>query len=137
MITYSPSGRIPSLFLAVLFLLAVNAPNLFLPDAASAAANRPDTFADLAEKQGPTVVNIYTTQTVKAPSNKHQFLFPDGKDIPEPFKRFFDMPFGHEQAPQREFKRTSLGSGVITSADGYILTNNHVVKDADEINVRL
>jgi serine protease Do len=137
MITHFRSGRIASFFIGVLFLLTISAPNIFLPAAASAAATRPDTFADLAEKQGPTVVNIYTTQTVKAPSSMHQFLFPDNKDIPEPFRRFFDQPFGHEQAPQQEFKRTSLGSGVISSADGYILTNNHVVKDADEINVRL
>jgi serine protease Do len=102
------------------------------------ATSAPDTFADLAEKQGPTVVNVYTTQTVKASSPLHQFLFPDNKDIPEPFRRFFDLPFGNNgQTPQKEYKRTSLGSGVITSADGYILTNNHVVQDADEINVRL
>jgi serine protease Do len=137
MITYSRSGRISSIIFGVLFLLAISAPNIFLPVSATAAATRPSTFADLAEKQGPTVVNIYTTQTVKAPSSMHQFLFPNDKDIPEPFRRFFDLPFGNEQEPQREFKRTSLGSGVITSADGYILTNNHVVKDADEINVRL
>jgi serine protease Do len=117
------------------FLLVANAPVFFRPVPATAAG--PDSFADLAAKQGPTVVNIYTTQTVKAPSNLHQFLFPDDRNIPEQFRRFFDLPFGHEKIPQREFKRTSLGSGVITSADGYILTNNHVVKDADEINVRL
>jgi serine protease Do len=123
------------LYVVLLFLLVLNTPALFRPDPAAAAG--PDSFADLAAKQGPTVVNIYTTQTVKAPSNLHQFLFPDDRNIPEQFRRFFNLPFGHENVPQREFKRTSLGSGVITSADGYILTNNHVVKDADEINVRL
>jgi len=124
-----------SLLIALFFLLTVSGSLIFMPEWTAAAG--PETFAELAEKQGPTVVNIYTTQTVKAPSNLHQFLFPDDRDIPEQFRRFFDLPFGHEKVPQREFKRTSLGSGVIASADGYILTNNHVVKDADKINVRL
>jgi serine protease Do len=102
-----------------------------------ASAVAPDSFADLAEKEGPMVVNIYTTQTVKGSMGLHQFLFPDNKNIPEQFRRFFELPFDSETPPQQEFKRTSLGSGVITTADGYILTNNHVVEDADEINVRL
>jgi serine protease Do len=126
-----------TILLRVLFLAVVisAASSAWCGNAFAAAA--PDTFANLAEKQGPTVVNIYTTQTVKEPSSLHRFLFPDNNNIPEPFRRFFDMPFGPDNAPPREFKRTSLGSGVITSPDGYILTNNHVVKDADEINVRL
>jgi len=104
-------------------------------DQATAAV--PASFADLVKKQGPAVVNIYTTQTVKAPSSLHQFLFPEGKELPEQFRKFFGLPFHPDATPQREFKRTSLGSGVITTSDGYILTNNHVVKDADEINVTL
>jgi len=122
-------------FLAAALLIMGAALTLFSSRSASGAA--PPDFADLAEKLSPTVVNIYTTQTVKVSSSPHQFFFPDDMDIPEPFRRFFGIPDMPEQAPQREMKRTSLGSGVIVTANGYILTNNHVVEDADEINVTL
>ncbi|GHC20747.1 DegQ family serine endoprotease [Aidingimonas halophila] len=100
------------------------------------ARDLPD-FTDLVEDAAPGVVNISTTRTVSSPST--QFQGPGGQDIPEIFRRFFGdqfpMPPGGDGG--REQQRQSLGSGFVISEDGYILTNSHVVKDADEIVVSL
>jgi len=89
----------------------------------------PGSFADLAERLKPTVVNISTTKTIR------------GGGLRSPFERyfgdddFFERFFG--DVPRREFKQKSLGSGFIISDDGYIFTNNHVIEQADRILVKL
>jgi len=131
------------LFLVSLLLIPLVDSTLFsnklIGDQAFAAtagksAGAPVSFADLVEKWRPTVVNISTTTIVKGRQGN-----PFGNEMP--FQRFFgkDDFFRRffEDAPEREFKQRSLGSGFIISSDGYIFTNNHVVEKADKIKVKL
>ncbi|MFL2897602.1 MAG: Do family serine endopeptidase [Candidatus Pelagibacter sp.] len=91
------------------------------------AQNVPNSFADLAEKLMPSVVNISTTQTVVARSNPFPFEFPPGSPFEDMFKEF--------GTPQ-ERKASALGSGFIIDEKGIVITNNHVIKGAEDILVR-
>ena len=88
----------------------------------------PASFADLAEKLMPSVVNISTTQTVVTNSNPFPFQFPPGSPFGDMFKEF--------GSPQ-ERKSSALGSGFIIDEKGIIVTNNHVIQDAEDIIVRV
>ena len=116
---------------------------LILVAAATAAAppvhahGTPDSFAELAEKALPAVVNISTQQTVEQRRRGPDMpQFPPGSPFEEFFKKFFDQePGEREGRPPR--RTTSLGSGFIIDPSGIIVTNHHVIDEADEITVRL
>jgi len=90
------------------------------------AKNTPESFADLAEKLMPSVVNISTTQTVVTNVNPFPFEFPPGSPFEDLFKEF--------GTPQKR-KASALGSGFIIDAKGIVVTNNHVIKGAEDIMV--
>jgi serine protease Do len=92
------------------------------------AKSAPDSFADLADKLMPSVVNISTTQTIKTTANPFPFQFPPGSPFEEMFKDF-------NQPTER--KAASLGSGFIIDKNGTVITNNHVINNAEDIVVRV
>jgi serine protease Do len=95
----------------------------------------PGNFSELAESAKPSVVNIRTVKTVKGGGRvfRHFSEPPSGQN--NPFDEFFAPFFENQPAP--DYKQRSLGSGFIIDTEGYIVTNNHVVADADQIKVKL
>lgn len=100
------------------------------------AATLPD-FTDLVKKVAPAVVNISTTQKIKRRSGGHPNI--DIPDLPKdsPWGDLLRKFFGDQDGGPDEYNTQSLGSGFIIDPNGYIITNNHVIKNADEIIVRL
>jgi serine protease Do len=90
------------------------------------SSSTPESFADLAEKLMPSVVNISSTQTIKSTGNPFPFKFPPGSPFEDMFKEF-NTP--------TERKATALGSGFIIDKEGIVITNNHVIQGAEDILV--
>ncbi len=98
----------------------------------------PTSFADLAEKFSPAVVNITTSSIVAAPADGMPQV-PPGSPFEKFFQDFMDENGQGNQAPQQRPPERSeaLGSGYVISADGYIVTNNHVIEGADDIQIEM
>ena len=112
---------------AMIFFLLLTAP--------SQARGVPDSFATLAAKLSPAVVNISTTQVVKGrKEGQPEFMVPRGSPFEEFFKEFLERNRPKNRGHRRA---TSLGSGFIIDKSGLVVTNNHVIAEADEISVRL
>lgn len=115
-----------------------NLPTLVASEAAAKTIHMemvPKSFSALAEMAGPAVVNIRTVKTAKGGERvfRHFQKGPFGED--DHMQEFFERFFGKQ--PGQNFKQRSLGSGFIIDKEGYVVTNNHVIENADEIQVIL
>ena len=106
----------------LLILFSINIQNT------TSAANMPASFADLAEKLMPSVVNISTTTTITTNSNPFPFEFPPGSPFEDMFKDY--------GTPQKR-QTSALGSGFIIDEKGIVITNNHVIQGAEDVFVRV
>lgn len=113
----------------------VSVNNVLIDNKKTIADYAPQTgFADLIEKVSPAVVHVSISGTVNHASRGPQFNFPPGS----PFEDFFEQFRQQQPAPKQNKKQPlGIGSGFVISADGYVVTNYHVIKDADEITVTL
>ncbi|WP_085307112.1 Do family serine endopeptidase [Planktotalea arctica] len=105
---------------------------LLLQTLSAAARGAPESFADLAEKISPAVVNITTTTTV-ARSTTPRGVVPEGSPFEDFFREFQDRNNNGGGNGDRPRRSSALGSGFVISEDGFVVTNNHVIEGADEI----
>jgi serine protease Do len=124
---------------SLILLLLITSPSAFAEDTESINTLRQmgKAFAKIAEKASPAVVGISAKQVVvQEYPTFHDWPFADPFDD-DFFRRFFGQPPQRRRSPQQKYHRPVRGSGFVVSSDGHILTNNHVIKDAEEINVKL
>ena len=120
-------------FVLILFIITL------IPNSKMTSHPLSDDFADLVEKLSPSVVNVFTVQKPKQTNNQVPF-----DNIPPQFRDFFKnfppgFPFGPQQqqpSPQEEERPQALGSGFVIDSSGYIVTNNRVIEQANEIKVK-
>ena len=137
---YSSTNKKMAIFVAIFFgvgtlILSGVYPVPDIRAASDPVIGVPESFSHLAEQVSPAVVNIRTEKTVKGGGQPFsRFNRPPFRKN-DPFHDFFGKRFGNER--HRKFKQRSVGSGFVIGQDGYIVTNNHVIENADKIKVKL
>jgi serine protease Do len=123
-----------SLLISIIFVFSYVTEGACASKPATEYVGFPQSFADLADKVKPAVVNISATTKVKMQGNPFKY-FEGQDDEGGQFRDFFHKFFG--DLPDKEMKQQSLGSGFIINSDGLIITNNHMVEGAEQIKVKL